>query len=295
MTRRARGLASQPIVIWYIFVYLAIVSALLYASRTWLSYKGMTADIETWGVFFSAFGTLYAIIIGFVLLESLNRYSQLAQTIDEEVNAVQDVRDFLEYLDNGQEHTIIDIEECLLSYVDDVIHREWQAMADPNMVCDEDTSDKLYGVIKSTNNIKVTNPSDGVALTAIVGHIATITTVRTRRICIAENRLPPLLQVLLQFMSAVLVLGVIFLAVQSAWAHYFMATTLTVSVFLAYQVLDDLAHPFGGAWSLDKGRFVKLAAKLKEKLEEHRSLPPRPITPPVTTDVTGRAPANSTL
>ena len=78
------------------------ISALLIAFvglmlRSHLRYEGIETDLSSWGSFFNVFGVIFAIVAGFLLVTVLNRYSNLNQTIEDELNAVESVRDFLVY------------------------------------------------------------------------------------------------------------------------------------------------------------------------------------------------------
>jgi hypothetical protein len=55
---------------------------------------------------------------------------------------------------------------------------------------------------------------------------------RTRRIALANERLPPRLRALMLFMSTTLVGAFVFLGVQGTFAHIYMLVTLTVSIHL---------------------------------------------------------------
>lgn len=54
------------------------------------------------GEFFTVFGVIYAIVAGFLLVTVLNRYSSLSQTIEDELNAIESIRDFLVYFGPDQ-------------------------------------------------------------------------------------------------------------------------------------------------------------------------------------------------
>jgi uncharacterized membrane protein len=57
----------------------------------------IATDVSSWSSFFNVFGVIFAIIAGFLLVTVLSRYSNLNQTIEDELNAVESVRDFLVY------------------------------------------------------------------------------------------------------------------------------------------------------------------------------------------------------
>ena len=84
---------------------------------------------------------------------------------------------------------------------------------------------------------------------------------RTRRIYLANEQLPPRLRLLVFFMSTVLVVGFAVMGVANAWVHTLILVSITVSVHLLSMVLDDLDHPFYGVWNIDKSALDELTQR----------------------------------
>ena len=218
--------------------------------RSHLKYEGMVTDLSSWSSFFTVFGVIFAIVAGFLLVTVLNRYSNLNQTIEDELNAVESVRDFLVYLDDRQQIEIDKIKHALANYVTSVANTEWAEMSAPRIPMNSDTSEELYEVMRSGKRIKVSDEKDSIVLSALIETISDITKLRTKRIALANERLPPRLRALMLFMSTTLVGAFVFLGVQGIFAHVYMLVTLTVSIHLLYMVIEDLDHPFYGVWNI---------------------------------------------
>jgi hypothetical protein len=86
---------------------------------------------------------------------------------------------------------------------------------------------------------------------------------RTRRIALANERLPPRLRLLLPFMSVALAVAFLALGVRSLGAHVFMTVALSVSVYLIYWVIEDLDHPFYGVWNIDRAPLDELIKRFE--------------------------------
>ncbi len=96
----------------------AAISAFLVAFfRPYLQYEGIVEDVSAWGSFFNVFGVIYAIVAGFLLITVLNRYSSLSQIIEDELNAVESIRDFLVYFESNQQEAVRDMKRSLAGYV----------------------------------------------------------------------------------------------------------------------------------------------------------------------------------
>ncbi len=253
---------------WRLIPLLATSGGLTWLAREFLFEGPLAQDVEAWGGFFTVFGILYAIVLGFVLILALERLSLLRQTIDSEINALQDVRDSTIYLD-GQEETRRKIWRELLVYVRSVVEQEWTEMRHPSRKCDDDTSPELKNLMRATNKIGAANESDRVALSAIIGHIGEITAFRTRRICTAQERTEKQLIYLLEFMSYVLVGGLILTVVQSVFVHYMMVLSTVIAVYFSLKILKDLDHPLSGDWKVGPSPFQKLTSSLEKLISSH--------------------------
>ena len=115
-----------------------------------------------------------------------------------------------------------------------------------------DTSKPLYDLMHAVLAIEITNESDKEVLKIFMEKTFNVTTLRTQRINLSNQVLPPRLQILILFMSFVLVIGFILMAVTNLFIHLFMVATLTASVHLLYAVMRDLDNPFDGVWNLSR-------------------------------------------
>jgi len=262
--RKILRLSKKILAFWRLIPLLATTGGLTWSAREFLFHGPLLQDVEAWGVYFSVFGILYAVIIGFILIQALERFKLLNQTIDLEINAIQDIRDFTLYLDGDQEETCRDIRRALLGYVRSVVEQEWTKMADPSLRGDDDTSPELYELMHATNKIRMTNESDSVALSAIIDHVAKLTTFRTQRFCTAREYTPQQIIGLLIFMSCILVGGLILTAVQTILLHYIMTLCMATAVYLSFKTLSDLDHPLSGVWKVDSRRFKVVISALSD-------------------------------
>ena len=230
----------------------ALAALILTSVKEFVQYKEIFEDVAAWSAFFSVFGIVYAIVAGFLLVTVLTKYSDLNQAIENELNAIETVRDFLTYLNDEKSEVKNSIIAALSHYTSSVLNREWPEMSDPHEPMDSDTSEELYEIMRKSKKISVDTDSDGVIFTAIVENISDITKLRTRRIALANERLPPRLKFLMIFMSIVLITAFMLLGVQNIYTHVAILVSLSVSIHLLYMVIEDLDHPFYGIWNINR-------------------------------------------
>ena len=230
----------------------AFSALLLLSVKEYVQYQGIFDDVAAWSAFFSVFGIVYAIVAGFLLVTVLTKYSDLSLVIENELNAIETVRDFLTYLHDTNKDVKNNIKNALSHYTSSLLNKEWPEMSDPREPMDSDTSDELYEIMRKSKEIAVERESDGVVFTAIIENISDITKLRTRRIALANEKLPPRLKILIIFMSIVLIAAFILLGVQNIYTHIAIIVSLSIAIHLLYMVIDDLDHPFYGIWNISR-------------------------------------------
>ena len=219
----------------------------------YLKYPDISTDIGSWGVFYSVFGVLYAIIIGFILISELDKFDSLSEAIDTEVNEIQNVRVLLKYFGDSQMDVINNIRKSLLSYVNSIYVTEWGKMETKSSL--PEFSIELENVIESVSYLKSEDENDSIALTSMINKLSGLTECRTKRIYLSNEEIPPPIMKLLIFMSVILIFGFIIMGVQNFWIHIFMVWSLSTTLQLIINLLTDLNSPFEGIWVVEKDHY----------------------------------------
>jgi hypothetical protein len=252
-----RLLKGFKITILPLFLSSLSATILLLLLRESTLYDKLIDDSGAWATFFTVYGVLYAIIVGFLMLEALSKYNNLSELIDEEVNDLQDIRDFTFYLQCPGH-----IKEKILSelgeYAYSVATKEWQQMKTSQSTDrDPDTTKEFYEILLAINNMEIANKFDEIALKILLNKIAEITTDRTKRLSIAHQRLPLQMKFLLYLMSVILIVGLILVGVHHLSIHIIMVVSLVMSVHLLNILIFDLDNPFKGLWQLTPQLFIE--------------------------------------
>ena len=134
--------------------------------RRYMKYGNITIDIGSWGVFYTVFGVLYAIIIGFILISTLDKFDNLKRSIDSEINEIQNVRVLLKYFSDSQKEVINNVRKALLNYVNSIHSIEWENMIKKESL--PEFSSELENVIESVSHLKSEDENDNISLTSII-------------------------------------------------------------------------------------------------------------------------------
>ncbi len=213
-----------------------------------ITYPGLQIEVGILEVFFGVFGVIYAIVAGFIILALLENYNAIKAHIWAEVNALQDLRDYLIYVDN-QNDVVDEIKGTIKVYVESVIEKEWPQMISSGKM-DMDTPAEIYEVMKSINNIEITNRSDAVALGKLIDTVGEITTHRTNRLYESGEKLPFLLMLFIIILSILVIFTFSLLPVQDMITSFLLNGINIFAVVFIYIVIQDLSRPFRGAWSI---------------------------------------------
>ncbi len=157
----------------------------LLAVRRYMKYANITIDIGAWGVFYTVFGVLYAIIIGFILISALGKFDQLKLAVDSEVSEIQSIRILLQYFSDNQIEAINNIRKTLFAYVHSIHSIEWEDMI--NKDTQPEFSEELRNVRDSVSHLKSEDENDSIALTSIINTLSGLTECRTKRISLANE------------------------------------------------------------------------------------------------------------
>ena len=232
--------------------------------RRYMKYANMTIDIGAWGVFYTVFGVLYAIIIGFILISALEKFEQLKMAVDSEVNEIQNIRVLLSYFSDNQKEVINNIRKNLFTYVHSIHSTEWEDMIKKDS--QPEFSEELRNVRDSVSHLKSEDENDSIALTSIINTLSGLTECRTKRISLANEEVPGPIMKLLFFMSVILIFGLIIMGVQNFWVHLFMVCSLSITLQLIINLLTDLNNPFTGIWVIEKKHYLGIVKSIDKRI-----------------------------
>lgn len=224
-------------------------------------------DVSSWGTFFTVYGVLYAILAGFLIVEAISKYNSLQAIIDDELNNIQDIRDLAIYL-NCEKSVIRKIISELIDYLDYVAHKDWVGMMNGCKKLDSDTSREMYEIYSAINAIELNDKRDEISLKILMSKMVEITTLRTKRISLAGQKLPNSLKLLMTIMSAVLVIGFLALGVHNLIFHLVMIVSILSSVLILHGIILDIDHPFDGTWNLSSEPYLALKKKMEAHLDQ---------------------------
>ena len=157
---------------------------------------------------------------------------------------------------------------ALSNYSASILDKEWGEMSSAVEPMDSDTSEELYEIMRKSKRMTPHSETDNIVFTSIIENISDITKLRTKRIALANDRLPPRLRLLMTFMSIVIITAFMLLGVKSIYTHLAIIISLTVSIHLLYMIIEDLDHPFFGIWNINKRPLDELVTRFRKDISK---------------------------
>jgi hypothetical protein len=186
-------------------------------------------------------GTLFSVLLGFLVAGAMERYHDARVNVDLEANAVGDVFRLARGLD---EQDRIRIRSCCRQYVTDVLDDEWKLM-ESNKSSDkaQEEYQKLWDAALSVQpqNERITNIHQ-----TILSSMQSIGENRRMRIVSSQHGLSEMQWLVVMLGSAITVIFTLFFPMKKALFHLILTLLVTLSLGLNIWLLSAYSTPFAG-------------------------------------------------
>lgn len=241
----------------------------LAAARRLLPQQDLMANRDIVGNYLQTLGTIYAVLLAFVVYVVWTEYTELRKNLGLEASELFD----LLRVSNGLPNPVArQVRDLVRQYVDTLLQVEWPALAREDTGPLEqgwDTLDELWKVLRRYE------PADercNTLYSAALGSLKSLSDTRTARIDAGQSRIPLPLRILL-YTGAVSTVGSLCLfGVEHFWIHALIMALLSGAVAHVLVVIEDLDDPFEGYWQAPRDPFRRLLAYANEL--ERASKPP---------------------
>lgn len=216
---------------------------------------------EVAGNMFQVVGTLYAVLLGLIVVDAMTNMSDLRVTLEEEASDVADV--FI--LAGGfSEPTRSQVQKLAVNYVDAVIDKEWQAMR--NRTVSKEAIANTALLWDTLLEFKPQSDDEKDLKSKTLDHMSEMSDHRRKRILASVHGVSMELWAVLT-VGGLLTLGFsYFLGLSSVRGQVLMtaiiATSLALNVYLVYL----FGYPLSGAYALDPDPFMTDRAIFKMRL-----------------------------
>lgn len=189
----------------------------------------------------SVVGTLFAVLLGFMVANAMTRYEEARVTVQNEASAVGNVFRAAGGLPDASRKKI---QGACDRYVDVVISEEWPVLSKKH------TSEKAWSAYNEIWNDCVTfvpeNDGQSNMQAAIMGYLGTLGDSRRMRVGALHNGLPPVLWVVLYAGGTATIVFTYFFGIDNIRLQIMMTALVALSICLNLFLLSCYDDPFSG-------------------------------------------------
>ena len=217
----------------------------LVIARQWLSPEVLRASNGEVGNYLQALGTIYAVLLAFVVFSVWNQFNEARVNVDREANEVVDLfRTSDGFPDEQRAH----MQAELHRYVDAVIDEEWPAMVAGDEGTIERIGAQLDVIWNSLHGFEPASECHKALHAEALTLFNELSNARTARLSSARMRIPPGLRLFLYAGALIMVGSMYLLAVDSFAIHAVISGALAGAVSHILYLVSDLDDPFSGEW-----------------------------------------------
>ncbi len=226
--------------------------------RKKVSIESLTSYHEVAGYLLSVIGTLYAVLLGFVVVDAMNGVQDARWAVEEEANAVANVFLCAEAMKPAdRDH----IQELCQKYVRLVIDDEWKEMSNDKFSrLAFDTSWKLW---KNIIQLKPQGESEVAIQQSMITEMSRLGDHRRARLLRAKHGVAPVMWVVLIIGGIFNIVFTYFFAVKNVKVQILMTLLVTMTLALNLLLVVFFGSPFKGEMPVQPEAF-----KLDQKIFE---------------------------
>ena len=223
----------------------------LFASAAWLR-----ANNEVAGNYLQTIGTIYAVLLAFVVFVVWEQHNEARCSVQAEANELSDL-----YRISGALQKTGHLQDCIAAYARWVVDEEWQAMARGHASPKADQA--LQEIWQALLKIELHSKTEEALYSEALARFNDLSDGRSHRLYCSFLRLPPSLWVLLLTNGGLVVGSMWIFGLGSLFAHALMTVALAGSIAFILFLIADLDNPFWGSWRVEPHAFQRVLERMK--------------------------------
>jgi hypothetical protein len=213
----------------------------------------LRANNEVAGNFLQTLGTIYAVLLAFVVFVVWQQHNEARCAVQKEANELLDFCRTVRALPNTQR-----VQDCIQEYGTIVVQEEWKAMECGRS--SESARQALERAWQALQTIEPVTVREQALFAEALARFNDLGDARSYRLFCTLLRLPPSLWALL-LVNGGLVVGTMWLfGLESFLVHALMTASLAGSIGFILLLVADLDNPFWGSWRVGPGPFQRALA-----------------------------------
>jgi hypothetical protein len=257
----------NAITISFLVVVGSIVLAVggMLAARKFVPLDKSQLNHEVAGYLLGVVGTLYAVLLGLVIVDLQSKYQQAAMMAETEADAAADLFHLADSFPEKQSQAL---QETLYNYVTIIMEKEWNEQSGNRSEASTLPLRHMWSLLNAYE--PVSNREQQSYSQALV-ELTQLADSRRYRIVVSAGAVPPILWVVLVSGGVLTVLFTYFFSVESLHAHIIMTTMLVTCLSLNVLLVVLYSNPYRGDLKVQPQGFAYDAHAFSELLQQRRA------------------------
>jgi hypothetical protein len=204
------------------------------------------------GAFLSVIGTLYAVLLGLIVVDSMSKFQQAHVVVAQEANSLANIFAFANVLPTARRDMIQGLCE---DYVHEVIEREWPAMDDRKFSMRAQAAGvQLW---KSTINWEPKTESEKAIYATMLQELTQFTDARRIRLVTSDHGVPTAIWTVLFIGGIFTIVFTYFFGLKDFRSHVFMTGSVSLIIGLNLLLVSFYGYPFSGDVKVYPDEFIR--------------------------------------
>lgn len=240
----------------------------LLAVRRVLHTRNLISSHDVGGYLLSVVGTLYAVIVGLIVVDSISRFEEARQVTEKESNALADILLLSERLPRERRERI---QKLALSYIDLVVREEWPAMDQGHH--SPAARHAAFLLIDAVCDFEPKTASEQTIYSSQMSLICDVWDSRRSRTLTAEHGIPALEWIVLIVGGTITVAFTYFFKLQHLPMQMVMTAMVATIIALNLYMALMFGYPYSGDLKVSPDSFKVIHAIVEHQVQ--RALPAR--------------------
>ena len=244
---------------------LSLVASILFALgglflvRCAVPASWLHANNEVAGNYLQTLGTIYAVLLAFVVFVVWQQHNETRCAVEKEANELCDLYRLVQAMVGTNQ-----VRDSIQAYARVVVEEEWEAMA---RGCSSEKAERaLEQIWQALQELEPGSGREATLYQEALARFNDLSDGRSHRLYCSLLRLPPSLWLLLLTNGGLVVGSMWIFGLESFSAHALMAMALAGSIGFILYLVADLDNPFWGSWRVEPDAFRRaLGPKAQQK------------------------------
>ena len=208
------------------------------------------------GFIFSNLGALYAVLLGFTIVNAQQRFDTIKESTQVEVACLIDLyRD----ADLFSEKDHANIKKAITNYVESIVSNEWGAKK-----AHEDTERKFKSLLRCYYDAEIETTKQSIWYSASVEQLTKLADLRLTRILASQESLGPEMWTILILGGFGMILFLCFFGPEKPLQHLLMASILAITIAFSLFLIHSLDTMFTGKIAIQSDSLKNLLEQINQ-------------------------------